>query len=84
MREDRREGVCLDTGAEDRAAVESGGRGGVARLEELFFAVGGAGALVGLAEDGREDSEVGDVGENRAEGDGRGLDGGEVGEVVAV
>lgn len=43
-------------------------------MQELLLGVGGLGAVVGVAEDGAEDGEGGGVVEDRAQGDGGGLD----------
>jgi hypothetical protein len=47
-------------------------------VEVLLLGVGLLRAAVGVTEDGAEDSQRDGVVEGRAEGDGRGLDGGQV------
>lgn len=78
------DGVGLNTRADEVGAPEGDGRGGLRGAEELLLAVGGAGLLIGFAEDGGEDGHVGDVGEDGAQSDGGGLNGGVEGEVVAI
>lgn len=80
----RSESVGLDSGADEGGAVDGDDGGGLARADELFLRFGVFGTAVGLPEDGGHDSQVGGVGEDGAEGDGRGLDGGEVGEGVGT
>lgn len=58
----------------ERSSPGGGSRCGFLGLDELFLGVGGLGAVVGVAEDGTEDSEGGCVVEDGAEGDGGGLD----------
>lgn len=70
--------VALQGGADERGAPGDGGRRSLFRLDELLLGVGGLGALVRLAEDGGEHGDLDAVVEEGAEGDGRGLDGGEV------
>ena len=66
--------VRLD-GRADNASSPCGGCGsGLLGLDKLLLAVGGLGAVVGVAEDWAEDGEGGGVVEDRAEGDGRWLD----------
>lgn len=76
--DERANTVRLQRGADDRGSPCGGGRGGLLGLDELFLGVCGLGAVVGVAEDGAEDCEGGGVVEDRAEGDGGGLDGGEI------
>lgn len=70
--------VALQGGADKRGAPGDGGAAGLAGVDELLLGVGGLCAVIGLAEDGGEDDEVDAVVEGSAEGDGRGLDSGEV------
>lgn len=70
--------IGLQTRPEERGAPGDGGAGGLLGAEELLLGVGLLGALVRLTEERREDGELGGVVEGEAEGDGRGLDGGEI------
>lgn len=70
--------VALEGGADEGGAPGGDGGGGLAGLDELLLGVGELCALVGLAEDGAQDGQLDAVVEDEAEGDGRGLDGGEV------
>lgn len=76
--EQRADAVALQGRADKGRAPGDGGARGLARLDELFFGVGGLCAVVGLAEDGGQDDEVDAVVEEGAEGDGRRFDRGEV------
>lgn len=76
--EQRTYAVALQGRAHKGRAPGDGRATGLARADKLLLGVGGLGAVVGLAEDGREDDEVDAVVEEGAEGDGRGLDGREV------
>ena len=70
--------VALKGGADEAGAPGDGGTGGLLGAEELLLGVGLLGALVGLAEERREDGQLDAVVEEGAQRDGRGLDGGEV------
>ena len=70
--------VALQGRADERGAPGDGGAAGLAGADELLLGVGGLCAVVRLAEDGGEDDEVDAVVEEGAEGDGRGLNRGEV------
>ena len=70
--------IRLDGGADERGTPGRGGSGRLTGLEHLFGAVGGLGALVGLLEQRGQDGDAGDLVEGDADGDGGGLDGGEV------
>ncbi len=70
--------VRLETSADKRGAPGGGGTGSLLGLDELLLGVGRLGALVGLAKQRREDGELNAVVESKAEGNSRGLDGGEV------
>lgn len=76
--EQRTHAVTLQGRAHKGRAPGEGRAAGLARADELLFGVGRLGTVVGLAEDGREDDEVDAVVEEGAEGDGGGLDGGEI------
>jgi hypothetical protein len=68
----------LNGATNERGSPSGGSRCGFLGLDELLLGVGGLGTVVGVAEDGAENSKGGSVVENRAEGDGRGLNGWEV------
>lgn len=70
--------VALQSRANKGSAPGDGSTAGLAGADELLLGVGGLGALVGLAEDGREHNELNAVVEEETQGNGRGLDGGEV------
>lgn len=70
--------ITLEGRADERGAPGNGGTAGLLGLDELLLGVGRLSALVGLAEDGTQDGQLNAVVEESAEGDGRGLDGGEV------
>lgn len=70
--------IRLKSRADEGRAPGESSTGSLLGADELLLGVGSLGALVGLAEDGSEDGELNAVVEGRAEGDGRGLDGGEV------
>lgn len=84
MTEDGGNSVGLKTRADERRAVESRGGSSLLGAKELLLSVGVLGALVGVPKDRSKDGEVGDMGENGAERDGRGLDGREVVESVTI
>lgn len=66
-------------GASGKGATPSGGStGGFLGLEELFLGVGSLSAVVGIAEDGGQDSQGGSVGEDGTQCNSRGLNGGKV------
>lgn len=73
--------VALQGGTDERGTPGERSTAGLLGADELLLGVGKLSALVCLAEDGSEDSELDAVVEGRAEGDGRGLDRGEVYEV---
>lgn len=70
--------VGLQGRADEGGAPGDGGGRGLLGLDKLLLGVGGLGAVVGLAEEGREDGELNAVVEEGAEGNSRGLDGGKV------
>ena len=70
--------VGLEGRAGKGSTPGSGGRSSLLGLEELLLGVSGLGLAVGVAEDGAEDGQRGEVVEGSADGDGRGLDGREV------
>lgn len=70
--------VGLERGADEGGAPGDGGGGRLLGLDELLLGVGELGAVVGLAEERREDRELDAVVEEGAQGNGRGLDGREV------
>lgn len=67
--------ICLKTRADDGGTPACGSSCGFLGLEEFFLAISCFGALVGIAEDWGKDGGGRDLGEENAEGDGRGLDG---------
>lgn len=66
--------VGLNTGSDERRAPAGGSGGGFTRLEELFAAVRGFGALVGVTEERSEHGQRGGLVEDDAKGDCRRLD----------
>lgn len=74
--------ICLDTGAEEVGSPEGCSLGGFLGLDEFFLGVGFHGLVVSVAEQRGHDGEVGSVGEDCAEGNGRGLDRREVVETI--
>jgi hypothetical protein len=70
--------IRLKSRADEGGAPGESSTGSLLGADELLLGVGSLGALVGLAEDGSEDGELNAMVEGRAEGDGRGLDGGEI------
>lgn len=70
--------VGLERRADEGGAPGDGGGGSLLGLDELLLGVGELGAVVGLAEERRQDRELDAVVEEGAQGDGRGLDGGKV------
>lgn len=69
-------------GRSDDAATPAGGSGGsLLGLEELLLAVGGLGAVIGVAKEGGQHSCRADLVEDDAKGNRRGLDGREIYEV---
>lgn len=70
--------VRLESRTDERRTPGERSTAGLLGADELLLGVGDLGALVGLAEDGGEDGELNAVVEGRAEGNGRGLDGGKV------
>ena len=82
--DERTHAIGLETRPDERSAPSNGGTGGLLGAEELLLGVSVLGALVGLAEERRENRELSGVVEDGAEGDGRGLDGGEIWNMVSV
>lgn len=70
--------VALEGSSDEGGAEANGGRGGLLGADKLLVGVGGLVAVVGGAEDGGQDGELNALVEGQAEGNGRGLDGGEV------
>jgi len=70
--------IWLNSRSDQGSSPGSGSRGSLLWLNELLLWVGSLGAVVGITKDGAEDSEGGGVIEDRAEGDGGGLNGWEV------
>lgn len=61
-----------------RGTTYNAGAGGLTRLPELARGVSLLGLLVGLAENGGKDGGLDSLGEDKSQGDSRGLDGGKV------
>lgn len=70
--------VGLNGRADEGSTPGGGGGGSLLGLEELLLGVGGLGLAVGVTEDGAKNGKGDGVVVDRAEGDGRGLDGGKV------
>lgn len=70
--------VSLNGTANERATPSSGSTGSLLRLDEFLLGVGGLGAVVGVTEDWGQNTQGGSVGEKCSQGNGRGLNGGEV------
>ena len=70
--------VGLHGGSDDGCTPGGRRRGGLLGLDEFLGGVGALGTVVRVAENGAENGEGGGVVEERAEGDGRRLHGGEV------
>lgn len=84
MVEDGGNRVRLQARANKSRPVECGSRSGLPGLDEFLLGVGLLRAPVRVAKDRGEDGNVGSVVKEGAEGNGRGLDGREVVESVAV
>lgn len=70
--------VRLECAASERSTPCGGSRRSLLGAQKFLLGVGGLGAVVGFAKDRAKDGEGGDVVEDGAEGDGRGLNGGKV------
>lgn len=67
--------VGLDGRADEGGSPSSSSGGSLLGLDELLLGVSSLGAVVGVTENGTEDSQGSGVVEDRAERDGRGLNG---------
>lgn len=67
--------VGLDGTADEGASPCGGGTGSLLGLDKLLFRVGGLGAVIGVAEDRGQNAQGSCVGEERTQGNSRGLNG---------
>lgn len=70
--------ISLDGRSHDAATPAGGSGGSLLGLEELLLAVGGLGAVIGVAKEGGQHSCRADLVEDDAKGNRRGLDGREI------